>query len=530
MSSRLVVGLVAATLVCLAAPVADATPRVSFKMPPASAAGKPIRFVYTTSGLDRAQRVVVQRQRGTARVWRTALKLSRKRSASAKFPGLASDKYRLRIAALGHDGNVLAQQQRSLTVVPFSTRAASAQDQLSDRLEQERYATETMNLSYTAFLARKSDFTSNGCNANHPKPGGCRKPSPYNSFDWTTDGCSPPTPSGWKDLFDGPCQLHDFGYRNFGKGLTLGRDEDTRAWIDGRFETEMKRLCNNNFPHPWQILNREACFKEAEIMWAAVRTFNDWSKPLASQPSGPGPGPSPAPGPLPAPVNPQPPTGNPQPPTTGGTPTAGGSTPTVPAGSYAETVGGVTHTWTDYLHAGGTQGLSIQTGQAVGVSCKISGFAVANGNTWWYQVASSPWNGTYYASADAFYNNGQTSGSLLGTPFVDPNVPDCAGSSPPPPAPAPAWAETVGGVTHTWTNYSNAGGNQGPSVQTSQTVQIACKVQGFKVADGDTWWYQVASSPWNGTYYASADAFYNNGQTSGSLLGTPFVDPAVADC
>ena len=85
-------------------------------------------------------------------------------------------------------------------------------------------------------------------------------------------------------------------------------------------------------------------------------------------------------------------------------------------------------------------------------------------------------------------------------------------------------------MTHTWTNYSNAGGNQGPSIATSQTVQIACKVTGFRVADGDTWWYRIASSPWSGAYYASADAFYNNGQTSGSLHGTPFVDNAVPSC
>ena len=56
------------------------------------------------------------------------------------------------------------------------------------------------------------------------------------------------------------------------------------------------------------------------------------------------------------------------------------------------------------------------------------------------------------------------------------------------------------------------------------------KVQGFAVADGDTWWYRIASSPWNGAYYASADAFYNNGRTSGSLHGTPFVDNAVPNC
>jgi hypothetical protein len=101
------------------------------------------------------------------------------------------------------------------------------------------------------------------------------------------------------------------------------------------------------------------------------------------------------------------------------------------------------------------------------------------------------------------------------------------------PAPAPApqtYGETVGGVTNTWTNYSNAGGTEGPQIAKGTTVQIACKVTGFKVADGNTWWYRIASSPWNGTYYASADAFYNNGATSGSLSGTPFVDNNVPNC
>jgi len=178
----------------------------------------------------------------------------------------------------------------------------------------------------------------------------------------------------------------------------------------------------------------------------------------------------------------------------------------------------------------------------VQISCALQGFKVADGNTWWYEIASSPWNNAYYASADAFYNNGATSGSLAGTPFVDTAVPVCGAppaSSPAPapaptpapaPAPAPTYAETVGGPTNTWTNYSNAGGNQGPTIATHQTVQIACTVQGFRVADGNTAWYRIASSPWNSQYYASADAFYNNGATSGSLAGTPFVDPKIPSC
>ncbi len=99
-----------------------------------------------------------------------------------------------------------------------------------------------------------------------------------------------------------------------------------------------------------------------------------------------------------------------------------------------------------------------------------------------------------------------------------------------PPQPPPAFFETVGGPTHTWTNYTNAGGYEGPTIASYTTVQIACKLQGFKVQDGNTWWYRIAASPWNSQYYASADAFYNNGQTSGSLHGTPWVDPNVPDC
>jgi hypothetical protein len=267
-----------------------------------------------------------------------------------------------------------------------------------------------------------------------------------------------------------------------------------------------------------------------------------------------------------------------------------GSAPS--SGGHVETVGGPTATWTDFVTAGGSAGATIPSQTSVNVACRIGGFEVADGDTWWYQIASAPWNSSYYASADAFYNDGQTSGSLHGTPFVDSSVPVCASApsapAPAPSAPAPAptgtpsnpssgsgsstntspphpsggstttgtgsssnhgtstgapsstpttpapgpatTTETPGGVTHTWTDYSDAGGSEGPSIPSNQSVQITCRVQGFAVADGDTWWYEIASSPWSGTYFASADAFYNDGATSGSLLGTPFVDPSVPVC
>jgi hypothetical protein len=108
------------------------------------------------------------------------------------------------------------------------------------------------------------------------------------------------------------------------------------------------------------------------------------------------------------------------------TPTTTTTTTTAPAAvTYAETTGSVAHTWTDYQDAGGTEGQEIASNETVQVTCRASGFAVADGNTWWYEVASNPWSNVYWVSADAFYNDGATSGSLLNTPFFDPAVPVC---------------------------------------------------------------------------------------------------------
>ncbi|HUI59589.1 MAG TPA: hypothetical protein VLX90_05175, partial [Steroidobacteraceae bacterium] len=113
-------------------------------------------------------------------------------------------------------------------------------------------------------------------------------------------------------------------------------------------------------------------------------------------------------------------------------------------------------------------------------------------------------------------------------------TPSAAPSSAPTPSSSPptlaTFTETVGDPTHTWTNFTNAGGYAGPTIATGESVEVTCVAQGFKVADGNTNWYKIASSPWNGTYYASADAFYNDGSTAGSLIGTPLVDPTVPAC
>jgi hypothetical protein len=171
----------------------------------------------------------------------------------------------------------------------------------------------------------------------------------------------------------------------------------------------------------------------------------------------------------------------------------------------------------------------------------------------WEDVAQAGWptDRWFYALVDGSQQNlGYLNASVVDRQIKTPHCTDTFGDSPLPSAPATpvavppvttsppspgggsatTFTETVGGPTHTWTNYSDAGGTQGATISTSQSVQVTCVVQGFKVADGNTNWYRIASSPWSNAYYASADAFYNNGATSGSLRGTPFVDPKVPAC
>jgi surface antigen len=191
-------------------------------------------------------------------------------------------------------------------------------------------------------------------------------------------------------------------------------------------------------------------------------------------------------------------------------------------------------------------GLGVYFGEQVRLICYGSGDAVgAYANSLWYQVANVT-RPTVNGTANAGWLNAHYINDGKAANQVDSGVPQCSGSgssppaatptpppsSPPPstPPPPPTWGETVGGNAHTWTNYTNAGGTQGPTIPAYTTVQIACKVPGFRVADGNTWWYRIASAPWNNAFFVSADAFYNNGQTSGSLHGTPFVDGNVANC
>jgi hypothetical protein len=95
-------------------------------------------------------------------------------------------------------------------------------------------------------------------------------------FDWSTDHCSTPWSPGtpilgdFNDDFERACDLHDFGYANYGAGgLALSTNEDTRAWIDDRLLQEMRRICNNEV----SFLDRPLCHVFAVTFHTAVRNF-----------------------------------------------------------------------------------------------------------------------------------------------------------------------------------------------------------------------------------------------------------------
>jgi len=208
-------------------------------------------------------------------------------------------------------GKTLTTTAIATTLMSLVLVMPAGASQQTDWLEQRRYAVETVSLPYEQFIARQSDFRASKCTVGWPSEPGdpptwstCTKPPPYNSFDWTDDGCSGREQIGlvsnvYRNLFNQPCRQHDFGYRNFGKGLTLERTEQRRAFIDGRFLYEMKRVCNNSFPRWWQFANKQTCFKTADGVYGAVRVLSNWSAWIPPQPSAPQPTPTPQPVPTP---------------------------------------------------------------------------------------------------------------------------------------------------------------------------------------------------------------------------------------
>ena len=90
-------------------------------------------------------------------------------------------------------------------------------------------------------------------------------------FNWTNDGCSVPTGyAPYSKVFRPACVLHDFGYRNYGAKHELKLDPTlrTKNWIDGRFRTEMRRICDDRYRTPLAHLT---CTNAAQAYYLAVQ-------------------------------------------------------------------------------------------------------------------------------------------------------------------------------------------------------------------------------------------------------------------
>lgn len=88
-----------------------------------------------------------------------------------------------------------------------------------------------------------------------------QRPAP---FDWNDNGCSSPINVSSLYNFNQACQRHDFGYRNYGHGLTVNPTDSQRATVDSQFLSDMNAWCNANKP-------TAGCYSMAGIYYGAVR-------------------------------------------------------------------------------------------------------------------------------------------------------------------------------------------------------------------------------------------------------------------
>lgn len=90
-------------------------------------------------------------------------------------------------------------------------------------------------------------------------------------FDWSSDGCSfikyvVPQDEVW---FHDACTRHDFGYRNYGNGLRLQRDDGTKQQIDNHLLSDMHYICNNRV----SLREYPLCMARAQYIYEGVNDF-----------------------------------------------------------------------------------------------------------------------------------------------------------------------------------------------------------------------------------------------------------------
>jgi hypothetical protein len=189
----------------------------------------------------------------------------------------------------------------------------------------------------------------------------------------------------------------------------------------------------------------------------------------------------------------------------------------LPSGEFAvmNATGGIYwRSGPDWNTAEATPGNGFYPDTIIKISCYQTGTANVPGSadSMWEQASwvSGMGGGSGWIN-EHFINDGAS----INQP--SPGVPACSSPSPPPPQ---TWSEqeTPNHPVNTFTNYHNASG-MGPAIVAGQWVQVSCKVFDPTIVsvNPDGYWYRIASSPWNGSYYSPANTFMN-----GDPYGGPY--------
>lgn len=91
------------------------------------------------------------------------------------------------------------------------------------------------------------------------------RPRPFN---WSDDGCSfiRYAAPGDAAFFHDACLRHDFGYRNYGNGLRLQRDDGTKQQIDNKLLDDMDYICDTRV----SVVERPECYARAQYTYEGV--------------------------------------------------------------------------------------------------------------------------------------------------------------------------------------------------------------------------------------------------------------------
>ncbi|CAM4419264.1 phospholipase A2 [Deinococcus marmoris] len=102
-----------------------------------------------------------------------------------------------------------------------------------------------------------------------------RRSPNYSGLNWNNDGCSAPRGLGlgYSDFFRSACNVHDFGYRNLPKLISIPYWPYNKSRTDSAFLGNMRGLCNAK---SWY--SRPACYAAAQAYYEVVSSAFGWTK------------------------------------------------------------------------------------------------------------------------------------------------------------------------------------------------------------------------------------------------------------